>query len=155
MGFFRKWLGRYRLEHIQAKSCPVEKELGLILVDTRELKLELLPSPLKCLDHLYEILPHKAKTIMERLILIAQDAVIKLEGEPIATMDFVNILMYVLMDVQINLYFTLVCVFSFMDEIQDQIDGIEEDTETVKELYALVDLYQVPVNPEDLAVYQV
>ena len=42
-----------------------------------------------------------------------------------------------------------------MDEIQEQIDGIEEDTETVKDLYALVDQYQVPVNPEDLAVYQV
>lgn len=42
-----------------------------------------------------------------------------------------------------------------MDEIQDQMDGIEEDSETVKELYALVDQYQVPVNPEDLAVYQV
>ena len=35
------------------------------------------------------------------------------------------------------------------------MDAIEEDTETVKDLYALVDQYQVPVNPEDLAVYQV
>lgn len=42
-----------------------------------------------------------------------------------------------------------------MDEIQEQIDGIEEDADTVKDLYALVDQYQVPVNPEDLAVYQV
>lgn len=41
-----------------------------------------------------------------------------------------------------------------MDEIQEQIDTIEEDTETVKDLYELVDQYQVPVNPEDLAVYQ-
>lgn len=42
-----------------------------------------------------------------------------------------------------------------MDEIQEQMDGIEEDTETVKDLYSLVEQYQVPVNPEDLAVYQV
>lgn len=42
-----------------------------------------------------------------------------------------------------------------MDEIQEQIDGIEEDAEIVRDLYALVDLYQVPVNPEDLAIYQV
>ena len=42
-----------------------------------------------------------------------------------------------------------------MDEIQEKIEGIEEDAETVKDLYALVDQYQVPVNPEDLAVYQV
>ena len=42
-----------------------------------------------------------------------------------------------------------------MDEIQDQIEGVEEETATVKELYDLVERYQVPVNPEDLAVYQV
>jgi dynein heavy chain len=135
VAFYRKWLGRYRLEHIQAKACPVEKELGLILVDTREMKSELLPSPLKCLEILYEILPYQAKTVMDRLIQVAQDAVIKLEGEPVTTMDFVNIL-------------------KFMDKIQEQIDGIEEDAETVKDLYSLVEQYQVPVNPEDLAVYQ-
>lgn len=92
--FYRKWLGRYRLEHILAKTCPIEKELGLILVDSQDMKMELLPSPLKCLDILYEILPNKAKTIMDRLIQIAQDAVIKLEGEPVTTMDFVNVLRY-------------------------------------------------------------
>ena len=48
--FFRKWLGRYRLEHIQAKACPMEKDLGLILVDTNTLKAQLLPSPIKCLE---------------------------------------------------------------------------------------------------------
>lgn len=48
--FFRKWLGRYRLEHIQAKACPAEKDLGLILIDTNQLKAQLLPSPVKCLE---------------------------------------------------------------------------------------------------------
>ena len=42
-----------------------------------------------------------------------------------------------------------------MDEIQDKMDGIEEDTDTVKEIYSLIEQYQVPVNPEDMAVYQV
>lgn len=42
-----------------------------------------------------------------------------------------------------------------MDEIQEQVDGIEEESGIVKDLYDLVDMYQVPVNPEDLAVYQV
>ena len=48
--FFQKWLGRYRLEHIQAKNCPAEKDLGLILIDSQELKEQLLPSPLRCLE---------------------------------------------------------------------------------------------------------
>ncbi len=42
-----------------------------------------------------------------------------------------------------------------MDEIQDQVDGIEEEASIVKDLYDLIEMYQVPVNPEDLAVYQV
>ena len=95
VSFYQKWLGRYRLEHIQAKACPSEKALGLILVDTRDMKSELLPSPLKCLEILYELLPNKAKSIMDRLIQVAQDAVIKLEGEPVTTMDYVNVLTYV------------------------------------------------------------
>ncbi len=48
--FFRKWLGRYRLEHIQAKACPTDKDLGLLLIDTNQLKAQLLPSPVKCLE---------------------------------------------------------------------------------------------------------
>lgn len=43
----------------------------------------------------------------------------------------------------------------FMDQIQEQIDGVEEEAGIVKELYDLVEQYQVPVNPEDMAVYQV
>lgn len=102
VAFYRKWLGQYRLEHIQAKACPTEKPLGLILVDSRDMKSELLPSPLKCLDMLYEILPYQAKTIMDRLILVAQDAVIKLEGEPVSTMDFVNVLRYISITINVT-----------------------------------------------------
>ena len=42
-----------------------------------------------------------------------------------------------------------------MDKIQEQIDGVEEEAGVVKDLYDLVEQYQVPVNPEDMAVYQV
>ena len=41
---------------------------------------------------LYDIMPDKAKTMMDRLIKISQDAVFKLEGEPTSTLDYVNLL---------------------------------------------------------------
>ena len=41
---------------------------------------------------LYDVLPHKAKTIMDRLIAVSQDAVIKLGVEAASTLDYVNIL---------------------------------------------------------------
>lgn len=122
-----------------------------------------------------------AKTMMDGLIQLSQDAVIKLEGEPVSTIDYVNVLKYVniktiTMDCFSHpskfrpqlvisrcwtVFFLLIEIIltflysSFMDEIQDKIDGIEGDSDTVKELYELIDQYQVPVNPEDLAVYQV
>ena len=48
--FYRLWLGRYRLQHIRAKDCPTAKDLGLMLVDTTELRNQLLPSPIRCLE---------------------------------------------------------------------------------------------------------
>ena len=44
---------------------------------------------------------------------------------------------------------------SFLDEIQDQMAGVEEEAEVVKDLFELIHKYQVPTPPEDLAVYQV
>ena len=50
VAFFRRSLYRYRRQHLQAMNCPTEKDLGLLLVDTKELKAELIPSPVRCLD---------------------------------------------------------------------------------------------------------
>ena len=48
--FFRRSLYRYRHQHAQALMCPTEKDLGLLLVDTKYLKEQLIPSPLRCLE---------------------------------------------------------------------------------------------------------
>ena len=42
-----------------------------------------------------------------------------------------------------------------MDEIQEKMAGMEEEASIVKDLYELMEKYQVPVSPEDHAVYQV
>lgn len=42
-----------------------------------------------------------------------------------------------------------------MEEIQEQIEGVEDEAVIVKDLYDLIEKYQVPTSPEDLAVYQV
>ena len=47
------------------------------------------------LQALHEIMPRKAKTMMDRLIQLSQDAVIKLEGDPTSTIDYVNLLRFV------------------------------------------------------------
>ena len=42
-----------------------------------------------------------------------------------------------------------------MEEMGGQVDKVDEETGIVKDLYELIEKYQVPVPPEDLAVYQV
>ena len=44
------------------------------------------------LQAIHDVLPYKAKSMMERLIQTSQDAVIKLEGDPSSTIDYVNLL---------------------------------------------------------------
>ena len=44
------------------------------------------------LQAIHDSLPFKAKVIMERLIAVSQDAVFKLESEPVSTVDFVTLL---------------------------------------------------------------
>ena len=53
--------------------------------------------------------------------------------------------------------FIVACYFPnrFMDEIQEKMVGMEEEASIVKDLYELMEKYQVPVSPEDHAVYQV
>ena len=67
---------------------------------------------------------------------MSQDAVLHLDGEPTTTMDYVNLL-------------------TFMEEMTGQVERVDEEAGIVKELYDLIEKYQVPVPPEDLAVYQV
>ena len=52
-------------------------------------------------------------------------------------------------------HFTTPNFLSFLDEIQEQMAGVEEESEVVKDLFDLIHKYQVPTPPEDLAVYQV
>lgn len=44
------------------------------------------------LQAIHDTLPFKAKAMMERLIAVSQDAVFKLESEPVSTVDFVTLL---------------------------------------------------------------
>ncbi len=41
---------------------------------------------------LYDILPSMAKSMMDRLIQLSQDAVFRLEGDPSSTIDYVRLI---------------------------------------------------------------
>ncbi|XP_064860607.1 dynein axonemal heavy chain 6-like [Oncorhynchus nerka] len=120
---FSESLKKYHREHKEALAIKQKRHLGLLLVDTTLLKGKLLPSPLRCLERK-----------IDAIIAEAQDAQFKLEFIPSATTEFVNSL-------------------TFLEEIQERMEWLDEQTETVSQMYKLIDSYSVPSPPEDFAVY--
>jgi dynein heavy chain len=88
----------------------------------------------RILDAINEILPKIAKTKTDSLKSEAQDATVKLETKPEATLDFVDAL-------------------TFLDEIQERIEPLEQEAEVVRQMYELIDQYSVPCPPEDIVSY--
>uniref|UniRef100_A0A8K9XJ36 Dynein, axonemal, heavy chain 6 n=1 Tax=Oncorhynchus mykiss TaxID=8022 RepID=A0A8K9XJ36_ONCMY len=134
VAFFAESLEKYHSEHKEALAIKQKRHLGLLLVDTTLLKGKLLPSPLRCLEAINDMLPLLAKRKIDAIIAEAQDAQFKLEFIPSATTEFVNSL-------------------TFLEEIQERMEWLDEQTETVCQMYKLIDSYSVPSPPEDLAVY--
>lgn len=83
-----------------------------------------------------ELLPQLAKRQMDAIISEAQDAQFKLEMVPASTIEFVDSL-------------------SFLDDIQERIEPLDEMSSIVVLMYDLIDKYEVPTPPEDFAVYKV
>ncbi|XP_028414460.1 dynein heavy chain 6, axonemal-like [Dendronephthya gigantea] len=133
--FFSMSLEKYTTERTLVEKVPDKKPIGMLYLDCTKLKQVLMPSPLKCLDVIHEILPKLAKKRVDSLMEFCQDSQFKLEIIPSTTEEYVDSL-------------------TFLDEIQEQIEDLETNCTTAKELYNLIETYTVPTPPEDLAVYQ-
>ncbi|BFZ25685.1 hypothetical protein BsWGS_28724 [Bradybaena similaris] len=133
--FFSDHLEKYNTQHKMALHIAEKRPTGLLLVDATKMKSLLTPSPLRCLDAIYEMLPVLARREVDRLIAELQDANFKLEVTPTTTLEFVNAL-------------------NFLDEIQIRIEPLEREAMIVKEIYELMEQFHVPMPDVDLVVYQ-
>ncbi|KAM7079135.1 dynein axonemal heavy chain 6 [Molossus nigricans] len=132
--FFSEQLEKYHRQHRDALALRPTRNVGLLLIDTKLLKEKLIPSPLRCLEVLNYMLPRQSKKIVDAIISEAQDAEYKLEFAPTTTIEYVNSLV-------------------FLDEIQERIESLEDEGNVVIQMYKLIEQYQVPTPPEDLAVF--
>uniref|UniRef100_A0A6I8NU96 Dynein axonemal heavy chain 6 n=1 Tax=Ornithorhynchus anatinus TaxID=9258 RepID=A0A6I8NU96_ORNAN len=134
VSFFAEQLEKYHREHKDALAIKPTRNLGMLLIDTIELRKKLIPSPKRCLEVINEMLPILSKKKVDAIISEAQDAQYKLEFVPSATLEYVNTL-------------------NFLDEIQKRIESLTEESKAVSQMYKLIDQYAVPTPPEDFAVF--
>lgn len=132
--FFSDQLEKYHRQHKDAVALRPTRNVGLLLIDTKQLKEKLIPSPLRCLEVLNYMLPRLSKKKVDAIISEAQDAEYKLEFVPTTTIEYVNSLV-------------------FLDEIQERIESLEDEGNIVVQMYKLIEQYQVPTPPEDFAVF--
>ncbi|XP_021113900.1 dynein heavy chain 6, axonemal [Heterocephalus glaber] len=132
--YFGEQLEKYHKQHKDAVTLRPTRNVGLLLIDTKQLKEKLIPSPLRCLEVLNIMLPRLSKKKVDAIISEAQDAEYKLEFIPTTTTEYVNSLV-------------------FLDEIQERIESLEDEGNVVVQMYKLIDQYQVPTPPEDFAVF--
>ncbi|KAG8512932.1 Dynein heavy chain 6, axonemal [Galemys pyrenaicus] len=132
--FFSEQLEKYHRQHKDAVALRPTRNVGLLLIDTKQLKEKLIPSPLRCLEVLNSMLPWQSKKKVDAIISEAQDAEYKLEFVPTTTIEYVNSLV-------------------FLDEIQERIESLEDEGNVVIQMYKLIEQYQVPTPPEDFAVF--
>lgn len=92
--FFAMSLEKYHREEEMAKFIVNKRNIGMLLVDSTEMKNKLIPNPIRCLDVVNEILPEIAKRDTDRLIAEAQEATFKLESKPNSTIEYVDSLTF-------------------------------------------------------------
>ncbi|XP_026216049.1 dynein heavy chain 6, axonemal isoform X2 [Anabas testudineus] len=134
LSFFKKALELYHSEHKEALVIQQKRHLGLLLVDKTQLKEKLVSSPLRCLEVVNEMLTQLAKKKLDSVIAEACEAQFKLEFAPSTTAELASSLI-------------------FLDEIQERITVLEEEQETVCQMYNLINMYSIPTPPEDLVVF--
>ncbi|KAF7237861.1 hypothetical protein EG68_12240 [Paragonimus skrjabini miyazakii] len=133
--FFRDALLKHHRQVLMTQMVPVQRPIGMFLIDTSTMRSLLLPSPNRCLEMLHSLLPVDARAEVDRLVQETQEAEYTLSLSPSSTVDFVKHL-------------------EFMVHMQARLEPIEKEADVVKEIYDMIESFNVPVPPEDYAVYQ-
>ncbi|XP_057699654.1 dynein axonemal heavy chain 6 isoform X1 [Corythoichthys intestinalis] len=130
--FFRTSLDLYNHEHDEAVALQPQRHLGLLLVDKTEMKEKLISSPLVCLKVINEILTQQAKRKLKAVMAEAGEAQFKLQLSPSNTTELASYL-------------------TFLDEIPERMKILEQEQETVCQMYNLINMSSLPITADDVA----
>ncbi|XP_030595591.1 dynein heavy chain 6, axonemal-like isoform X2 [Archocentrus centrarchus] len=131
VAFFEKALTLYPSQHEEATRIQQERRLGLLLVDTRQLKEKLQSSSLRCLNVINHMLTQLAKRKVDTIMAEVSEAEVKLGLHRSTTAELADFL-------------------TFLDEIENSIGELKKEQETVSKMYNLINVHAVPTPLEDV-----
>ncbi|KAJ3215607.1 Dynein heavy chain 6, axonemal [Dinochytrium kinnereticum] len=133
--FFESSLATYSSQKQTMGQIPLSSVINNLKVDIAALKSILVPSPERCFSDVSNILPGIARDKNELLLGEVQAWVRILNTQPISVEGFVEYL-------------------GWLDRVKDSLLMVEQFYEEVTRLYALLEIYKIPIQPTDLALFQ-
>ncbi|XP_035826580.1 dynein heavy chain 6, axonemal [Aplysia californica] len=133
--FFIELLYKLHQEYRMAISIPDRFPVGVLLIDAVNMKAQLIPAPIRCLKQIHDLLPVIARRGMDKVLAVIQDAQTRLEYQPTSTNEYVTSL-------------------RFLDDFQVVIESFELKAIVIKDIYKMMNKFQVGVHPEDTMVFQ-
>jgi len=132
--WFRDQMDMYKKQHEDVNHIRKQKRCGLYMVQTKNLKEFMLPSPMKCLDAFFQLLPVLAYEMNKVLLDEVVDAVKRLSAEPQSVEEFVEFV-------------------QFHQHITNRMEKLEQEFDNVKDMYNLMDDVTIPVSQEDYLAF--
>ncbi|CAJ1051192.1 LOW QUALITY PROTEIN: dynein heavy chain 6%2C axonemal [Xyrichtys novacula] len=136
LSFFQRTLKTYHSEHQQTSTIQQEKHLGLLLVNQAEFREKIASSPLRCLEVINKMIVKAARSKLDAVRAEVYEAEIKLESKPSTTAEFAHYL-------------------TFLNQIQERIEVLEEEQQTLSQMYDLINTYSVHTPDQDFAEFRV
>lgn len=132
---FRSDVEKFAEQKAAVLAIPDFVEVGIVRLETAALKAALLPSPTKCLQQAFEVLPQLAHELYVVFIEEVHAVTAGLTRPLSAVEDFVD---------QLNL----------MNKMIDRLPVLEDKASEVQRLYTVIDEFSMPVEEMKFAAYQ-
>ncbi|KAJ3347122.1 Dynein heavy chain 6, axonemal [Entophlyctis luteolus] len=133
--FFDIMLGKFDEQRQAMSNISVSSVINNFSIDTSVLKSVLMPSPERCFSDVARILPGLARDKNELLLSELQSWVKTLNTQPQTVEGFVEYL-------------------GWLEKIKGAMKLVEASNDEVVNFYNQLDLYKIPIQPTDLALFQ-
>ncbi|XP_071446254.1 dynein axonemal heavy chain 6 [Hetaerina americana] len=132
--FFKDMLSNINEQQAILEATEDHQHIGIFLLKFETFKKITVPSPQRLLEAVNSVLQWIGKTKIDSLTSEVMDAIAYLDVPPKTTVDYVEYL-------------------EFLDKELIRVDDMEHEMEYAKEIYDIIEDFEVPCSADDLANY--